>query len=89
MESKYFLTVDWCSEGKRGIFSSASGDVFGSDTQHTEDEMGEILGVFSMILNPQSLVFTEAEVANYTAFYPLAEYTNHYGVVLPKGESDG
>ena len=41
MESKYFLTVDWCSEGKRGIFYSEDGGAFPSDTQHTEDEMGE------------------------------------------------
>ena len=76
---RWFLTVDWCSGGKRGIFCSASGNAFGKETQHTEDEMWEILGAFSMILAPQSIELSEDELKEYHLFMPLAEYYNQYG----------
>ena len=78
---RWFLTVDWCNKEKRGIFASINGNSFSSDTQHTEDEMGEILGVFDMILNPQSIELNEGELREYHRFYPLAEYSNQYGIV--------
>ena len=79
---RWFLTVDWCSKGKRGIFSNINGNSFSKEIQHTEDEMWEILDAFSMILNPQSIELSEDELKEYHRFYPLAEYSNQYGVVL-------
>lgn len=77
---RWFLTVDWCSKGNRGIFCNTEGGSFGKDTQHTEDEMWEILGAFAMILNPQSIELDEARLKEYHRFIPLAEYSNQYGV---------
>jgi len=81
---RYFLTVDWCGKGNRGIFCNANGNSFSKETQHTKDEMWEILGAFSMILNPKSELFSEDEVAKHNQFYPLAEYSNQYGVARVK-----
>lgn len=80
---KYFVTVDWCNKGRRGVFCDPSGGAFISeDKPHTEDEMAEILGMFCLILEPKSLPFTESEVAEYRQWHPLAEYTNHYGIAV-------
>lgn len=78
---RWFLTVDWCRKGKRGIFTNINGNAFSKETQHTEDEMWDILDAFAMILNPQSLELNEGELKEYHRFYPLAEYSNQYGVV--------
>lgn len=78
---RWFLTVDWCNKGKRGIFSDIEGNAFSKDEQHTEDEMWEILGAFDIILNPQSIELSEEELKKYRRFSPLAEYSNQYGVV--------
>jgi hypothetical protein len=78
---RWFVTVDWCNKGKRGIFARKDGNTFGKDTQHTEDEMWEILDAFYMILNPQSIVVSDDELEEYRCFYPLAEYSNEYGIV--------
>ena len=41
---RWFLTVDWCNQGKRGIFCNlANGNAFSKDdAPHTEDEVWEI-----------------------------------------------
>jgi len=78
---RWFLTVDWCNKGKRGVFANVNGNSFSKETQHTEDEMWEILNAFAMILNPQSIELSEAELKEYHRFYPLAEYSNQYGIV--------
>ena len=78
---RWFLTVDWCGKGKRGIFVSLSGNSFSKETPHTEDEMGEILGAFEMILDPQSIELSEEELKEYHLFSPLAEYSDKYGIV--------
>ena len=77
---RWFLTVDWCGKGHRGVFCDRNGNAFGKDSQHTEDEMGEILGPFDLVLAPQSLELTDEEAAQYTCWRPLAEYTHQYGV---------
>jgi hypothetical protein len=78
---KYFLTVDWCGKGQRGVFCAANGGSFIKDGEpHTEDEMWAILGAFDMILHPQSLPISEAELKEYHLFYPLAEYSNMFGI---------
>ena len=78
---RWFLTVDWCDKGKRGIFANKNGNSFSQERQHTEDEMWKILAAFAMILNPQSLELSEEELKDYHKFYPLAEYSNQYGIV--------
>ena len=83
MESRYFLTVDWCKKGKRGIFCDGEGKPFSLDRQHTREEMDEILGVFWMVLDPQSVLFTEAEAAAHNRWYPLEEYSNVFGYAVP------
>lgn len=77
---RWFLTVDWCNTGKRGIFCNADGSSFSKETQHTENEMWEILDDFALVLNPQSIEFSKEELKEYHKFYPLAEYCSEYGV---------
>ena len=77
---RYFLTVDWCGKGRRGIFSGREGGAFGQEIRHTEEEMEEILGCFSIVLSPQSLPFSEEELKGYNKWVPLAEYSNQYGI---------
>lgn len=77
---RWFITVDWCNKNKRGIFCSRDGGTFGNDSQHTPDDMWEILGAFAMILNPQSIELTEEELKEYHRWYPLEEYSNEYGI---------
>lgn len=79
---RWFLTVDWCNKGKRGIFANINGNSFSKERQHTEDEMWDILDVFSSILAPESIELSEDELKEYHIFYPLAEYSNQYGIVL-------
>jgi hypothetical protein len=77
---RWFLTVDWCNKGSRGIFCSADGKPFSKDRQHTEDEMWGILDAFAMILAPQSIELDEDELKEYHLFQPLAEYSHQYGI---------
>lgn len=84
LEQRYFLTVDWCSKGKRGIFCSDVGKCFSkSEEPHTDEEMNYILGPFALILAPKSELFTMAQVKQYTQFLPLAEYSLEFGIALP------
>jgi len=76
------VTVDWCNKGNRGIFCSKNGASFSKETQHTEDEMWEILDAFSMILNPQSVELSEDDLKEYHRWYPLAEYSDQYGICV-------
>lgn len=79
----YFMTVEWCSNGYRGIFCSHDGKPLRKDGEpHTHEEMDEALGPFALILGAKSEPFTEQQLAEYTSFYPLAEYRNRYGIAL-------
>ncbi len=82
MKEKYFVTVDWCNKGKRGIFCDKQGNGFLKKKQHTEEEMRKILGHFWVILNPKSELFTEEKVKKYRKWIPLAEYQNEYGIAI-------
>jgi len=83
MTETYFLTVKWCGKGPRGIFCSRGGTGFRKDSEsHTAEEMWDILGPFFMILSPKSQVFTEEEVAEFTYYRPLGEYSGEYGIAL-------
>ena len=76
---RWFLTVDRCSQGERGVFCDTNGNSFGKESQHTEDEMWGILDAFYMVLSPQSIELDENELKEYHLFRPLAEYSNQYG----------
>ena len=80
MEEAYFLTVDWCNKGYRGIFCDCDGNGYRKDEEHTNLEMQKVLDVFWIILHPKSELLTEEEVAEYTYWYPLAEFSNRFGV---------
>ena len=85
--NKYFLTVDWCNKGRRGIFCSPTGNSFWKeevDGPHTPDEMGEILGVFDLVLAPESILISEHGLKEYNQYYPLTEYSNMYGYATKK-----
>lgn len=84
MGKKYFMTVDWCNNGKRGIFCHREGMGFQKNTPHTRDEMFKILGIFDIILNPKSEPFTEEQLKN-RKWIPLAEYQNEYGIAFKEG----
>ena len=77
---RWFLSVDWCNKGNRGVFCDAKGNSFGKDTQHGKDEMEEILGVFHVILSPQSLELGETELREYCNYCSLGEYTHQFGI---------
>ena len=81
---RWFLTVDWCNQGKRGIFCNLSnGSAFAKDdAPHTEDEIWNILDAFALVLSPQSIELSEEEVAQHNKAYPLAEYSNQYGYAI-------
>jgi hypothetical protein len=82
--NKYVLTVDWCNQGKRGIFSNRQGHCFWKEEtegEHTEDEMWEILGMFDLVLSPKSELISDEEMKEYRWFTPLDEYSQMYGIV--------
>jgi len=84
VNKRWFLTVDWCNQGERGIFCNLSTGVAFTkdDAPHTEDEIWKILDVFSLVLAPQSQQFSEDEVREYNIAYPLAEFSNEYGYAV-------
>lgn len=84
----YFLTVDWCNRGKRGIFCSIKGMPFSKETPHTRDEMFSILGAFDLILNPQSIQFSQKEVERYNCYQPLMEYYGQYGIAMKRSDTE-
>ena len=88
MSEVYFLTVDWCKKGNRGIFCDGEGCCFRKDGEpHTALEVQEILGLFWLVLAPKSEPLTEEQVAEHTFWYPLEEYSNRYGVALKEPRS--
>ena len=78
----WYLTVERCNSGKRGVFAQSDGTVISDETQHTQEQMQNFLGGFGIILNPQSIEITDDELREYKNFYPLAEFNEHYGIVL-------
>jgi hypothetical protein len=79
-KKRYFITVDRCNTGKRGLLCNRDGESFSKETPHTEEEMNKYLGAFFIILNPKSEPFTETELRKFNKWKPLAEYQNHYGI---------
>lgn len=88
MMKKYFLTVDWCNQGKRGIFCDRTGDCFWKlDEPHTENEIFEILDMFELVLSPKSILLSEDELKEYTLWYPLDEYSGIFGYATKKEDN--
>lgn len=80
-QQRYFLMVDWCSKGRRGVFCDSRGHAFAKDdAPHTWEEQFDILDVFYMVLAPESLLLTESQLREYTQWIPLEEYSSQYGV---------
>jgi hypothetical protein len=79
-EIHYFITVEWCNNGVRGIFCSKTGTGYWKSCEHTEEEMNEVLMPFGIILSPKSEPFTQAQLAKMTKWIPLAEYSHQYGI---------
>ena len=84
-EYHWFLTVDWCKQGERGLFTDSNGKGFWESRPHTEEEMRNILFPFAMILAPQSLPFAKEDFVGVSDWHSLGEYCDNYGyAILPK-----
>jgi hypothetical protein len=79
-ETRYFLTVDWCERGRRGVFCNGKGQSQPQKGKHTQEEIQKILGPFWMILSPKSIPLTEKQLGEYTQWYPLEEYSSVWGI---------
>ena len=79
---RHFITVEWCKNGKRGIFCDKDGGAYSQEDAWSKSEMWEILGAFAMILSPQSRAFSEEEIKQYHNWIPLAEYQHAFGIAL-------
>ena len=82
MDKRYFLTVDRCNKGNRGIFCSYTGECFSKESPYSEDEIWKILGPFDLILFPESTLLSEEELKAYCRLVLMEEYSNQYGVAL-------
>ncbi len=90
MEEAYFITADWCNQGRRGVFCSKNGDAYRKDKEpHTKAEMLDILGPFFMILSPSSDLFTKKNIEEYNHWIPLEEYHNFYGIATMAEVEEG
>lgn len=79
----WFLTVDWCNQGKRGVFCKSNGVGFWRNHKPATDaEVIAILGPFALILSPEWRPFTMNEVQKYCHWRPLAEFNNVYGYAV-------
>ena len=90
-ECAYFITVEHCSNGKRGIICDGNGVGFRKtmkDGPHTGFEMCKILGLFWIILEPKSELFSESEAKEYCWWVPLAEYSHVLGIALKEDSNE-
>tara|TARA_Y100000310_G_scaffold309474_1_gene353600 strand:+ start:1409 stop:1669 length:261 start_codon:yes stop_codon:yes gene_type:complete len=82
MEVHYFITVQWCGKGRRGIFTDRQGSGYWKETPHTEEEMIALLGHFHLILSPESTLLTQEDLTEYIRWLPLAEYQHQFGIAV-------
>ena len=81
-EQTYFLTVVRDVDA-RGVFCRKNGASFRkNDKPHTEVEMQDILGLFWIILAPESRPLAFEELSKFTYWRPLAEYSGEFGIAL-------
>jgi len=85
---RYFLTVDRCNQGKRGIFCGKDGNAFAQDEPFDDDRIWEILDCFYLVLSPQSIRLSESELKKYKHWYPLAEFSHQYGYALEEAKQN-
>ena len=86
--AKYFITVEWCNNGHRGIFCDGEGNAFSQDEPFTTEKIQEILGPFALILAPNGeQLFSPEEILEYTRWVPLGEYMRKYGIALKNKEA--
>jgi len=85
---RWFITVDYCKEGHRGIFCSRDGSTPVQDHEHTYEELWEALDCFYLILDPKSEAFTEKEAHEYHLWTPLPEYMNVWGILRKEETND-
>ncbi len=88
VKTRWFITVEWCKNGHRGIFCDKEGNCCVADQKHTDDEMAEKLGPFWLILDPQSTELTMEQLQEYKQWYPLAEYSHVWGIALKQEVKD-
>ena len=79
-EKRWFVTVDWCNKGCRGIFCNCTGQTSSEEAEHSHQEMRDMLGPFWLILDPVSMQLTADELAEYKYWRPLAEYSDEFGI---------
>ena len=77
----FALTVDWCNEGRRGLFVSRDMNVVMWHEKPTDDEIWQCLGAFELILAPQVIEIEDAALLNdYVSWTPLKEYSSAFGI---------
>ena len=87
---KYFLTVQRCSRGPRGILCDNHAAGYWKESQHTFEEMVELLGAFTIIFDPKSELFTEKDLKKTRTWHPLAEFKHQLGIAyVPEENNDG
>jgi len=85
-EIKYFLTVQWCKSGPRGVLCDRDGIGYWRRRRpHTEEEMNKKLGHFWVILDPKSEPYTFDMFKKLNKWKPLAEYRNEIGIAYAEG----
>lgn len=83
IHTRYFITVEWCNNGFRGVFCRKDGTAAAKDGEpYTVEEMDNVLGPFTLILSPRSEEMSEADLTQYTRWVPLAEYSHEWGIAL-------
>ena len=85
-ERRWFVTVDWCNNDQRGVFCNSKGKTVSSETEHSQDEMEEMLGPFWLILSPVSIQLTAEELSAYKFWRPLAEYSDEFGIASTRDD---
>lgn len=84
-EKKWYITVERNNSGIRGIFTDFHGVGFWrteEEGQHTDDQMGEAVGLFWIVLDPKSVLISADELRNYNRFIPLGEFKGVYGIAV-------
>lgn len=79
------ISLEYCNDGNRGIFASRSEGAIAvmakKDLPFTESEIAEMIGVFSIILDPKPEVIEESKLSEFTKWKPLAEFSHGYGIL--------
>jgi len=85
---KYYITVERCNDGERGILCDSEGKGYCKSTQHTDEEMNKMLGHFWMVLDPKSECFTKEDFMKIKRWKSLGEYNHQLGIGLSEFKHD-